>query len=41
VSEATGEEKLTVKPILAKFNAGKTQVHDILKVRSKKPVAEL
>lgn len=32
---ATGEQNLTVKQILAKFNAGKTQVCDILKVSDK------
>jgi hypothetical protein len=35
VLEATGEENLTVKQILAKFNAGKTQVYEILKVSYK------
>jgi hypothetical protein len=32
---ATGEENLTVKQILAKFNAGKTQVCDMLRVSHK------
>jgi len=35
VIAATGEQNLTVKQILAKFNAGKTQVCDILKVSDK------
>lgn len=35
VIAATGEENLTVKHILAKFNVGKTQVCDILKVSHK------
>jgi len=35
VIATTGEGNLTVKQILAKFNAGKTQVCDILKVSHK------
>jgi hypothetical protein len=35
VITAKGEENLTVKQILAKINAGKTQVCDILKVSHK------